>query len=49
MRAFGVTHVIIHVDRFDDGQWEPVAAALESADGLELVFQEARSRVYRLR
>ena len=49
MRGFGVTHVIVHIDRFDEGQWEPVAAALETADGLELVFQEARSRVYRLR
>jgi hypothetical protein len=49
MRGFGVTHLILHLDRYDPGQWEALAAAVEQAPGLELVFQEARSRVYRLR
>ena len=49
MRRFGVTHVVVHIDRFDPQRWEQVSAELQTAAGLELVFQETKSRVYRLR
>ena len=49
LRAFGVTHVVVHVDRYSPDRWPSVDEALERADGLERVFQESRSRVYRLR
>jgi hypothetical protein len=50
MREFGVTYVVLHIDRFDQEEWEPVAARLSAAEAeLEVVFQDMRSRVYRLR
>ena len=49
LRQFGVTHVIVHIDRYPPDRWEAVAAQLEHVPELELVFQEMRSRVYRLR
>ena len=49
MREFGVTYVVLHLDRYDSDEWEPVAARLpEAATELEVVFQDMRSRVYRL-
>lgn len=50
MRDFGVTFVVLHIDRYDPDEWEPVRQRLpEAAGSLQLVFQDARSRVYRLR
>ena len=49
LRRFGVTHVIVHIDRYPAERWPTVAAQLEQVQELELVFQEMRSRVYRLR
>jgi hypothetical protein len=50
MRAFGVTYVVVHVDRYAPERWETVAARLPALSGdLEPMFQDLRSRVYRLR
>jgi hypothetical protein len=50
LREFGVTYVVLHIDRYDHEEWAPVAARLPAAEGeLEVVFQDMRSRVYRLR
>ena len=49
LRQFGVTHVVVHIDRYDPERWGTVDAQLGEARDLELVFQEMRSRVYRLR
>jgi hypothetical protein len=49
MREFDVTYVVLHLDRYDADEWAPVAARLpEAATELEIVFQDMRSRVYRL-
>ena len=49
MRAFGVTHVVVHIDRFDPQLWNSISPQLEGGRDLELVFQDVKSRVYRLR
>ena len=49
LRRFEVTYVVLHVERYDPVQWETVAQLLDGHRDLEAVFQEARSRVYRLR
>jgi hypothetical protein len=49
LRAFGVTFVVVHVDRYAPDRWPRVDQALARSADLELVFQEPRSRVYRLR
>ena len=48
MRGFGVTHVVVHIDRYQPERWDEVSRRLENAPELELVFQEMKSRVYRL-
>ena len=50
MRSFGVTHVVLHIDRYRPGDWERVAPRLSAVETeLEVVFQDLRSRVYRFR
>lgn len=49
MRSFGVTHVVVHIDRYPPERRDEVSGRLENAPELELVFQEIKSRVYRLR
>lgn len=49
MRSFGVTHVVVHIDRYQPARWDEVLRQLEKAAELELLFQEMKSRVYRLR
>ena len=49
LREFGVTHVIVHIDRYEPERWATVASELAAVAELELVFQEMRSRVYRFR
>ena len=50
LREFDVTFVVLHIDRYDPEEWEPVRVRMPQADGeLELVFQDPKSRVYRLR
>lgn len=49
LRGFGVTHIVVHIDRYPPDRWEEVSPQLQNAPELELVFQEMKSRVYRLR
>ena len=49
LRAFGVTLVVVHIDRYQPERWPDVDLALSRTAELEIVFQEPRSRVYRLR
>ena len=47
LRTFGVTFVVLHLDRYDPEEREPVSARMPQGDGeLELVFQDPKSRVY---
>lgn len=49
LRGFGVTYIVVHIDRYPPDRWEEVSHQLQNAPELELVFQEMKSRVYRLR
>ena len=49
LRAFGVTYVVVHIDRYPPERWTEVDSQLSGHPALEQVFQEQRSRVYRLR
>ncbi len=49
LRAFGVTYVVVHVDRFSPDRWPAIDSQLSGHPALEQVFQEQRSRVYRLK
>ena len=50
MRAFDVTFVVMHIDRYDPEEWQLIKARMpEASRQLELVFQDPKSRVYRLR
>lgn len=49
LRAFGVTHVVVHIDAYPAERWPAVENALSGQAALDQVFQDARSRVYRVR
>jgi hypothetical protein len=49
LKNFGVTYLVVHSDRFAPGRWPVFEERLAAASGLELLFQDDRSRVYRLR
>jgi hypothetical protein len=40
MRGFGVTHVVVHMDRYQPARWDEVSRRLENAPELELVFRK---------
>ena len=49
LRSFGVTYVVIHIDRYPPDRWSAIDSQLSGHPALEQVFQEQRSRVYRLK
>ena len=49
LRAFKVTYVVIHIDRYQSDRWTEVERQLSRSGDLELLYQDSRSRVYRLR
>jgi hypothetical protein len=49
LRAFGVTHVVVHIDRYAADRWPAVDNELSNHEALDRVFQDQRSRVYRVR
>jgi hypothetical protein len=49
LRAFNVTYAVVHIDRYPADRWPEVDRALSNAAGLDLLYQDSRSRVYRVR
>lgn len=49
LRAFRVTYVVVHKDRYASERWPAVERRLAVESRLELLFQDQRSQVYRLR
>ncbi|MBA2260380.1 MAG: hypothetical protein H0W18_15925 [Acidobacteria bacterium] len=49
LRAFGVTYIVVHIDGYPADRWPAVESGLSGHAALDQVFQDARSRVYRVR
>ena len=49
LRSFGVTYVVVHIDRYTPDRWTAIDSQLSNHPALEQAFQEQRSRVYRLK
>lgn len=49
LHTFGVTYVVVHIDRYAPDRWTIVDGQLAAVGELELLFQDQKSRVYRLR
>ena len=49
LRAFGVVYVVVHIDGYPSDKWAWVEGQLLDHEALERVFEDQRSRVYRVR
>jgi hypothetical protein len=49
LREVGVTHVIVHTDRFDAERWRDVESRLAQSPDLELIHTDGAGRVYSIR
>lgn len=48
LRELGVTHVVVHVDRYEPAEWPAIAARLAATSGLQLRHETPDGRVYEL-
>ncbi len=49
LREAGVTHVIVHTDRFDVGRWREVEPRIAQLPDLQLVHTAGAGRIYRIK
>jgi hypothetical protein len=48
LRRFGVSHAVVHLERYDAAGAKEMSVSLRSAKGLELVAEDGGIRIYRL-